>query len=74
MNADRTMLAAYDLLAAVTALTEILDQPVDEKGGIKVMWKHAAELIVTAQITARNFTKELDSQHIALESIKETTE
>lgn len=74
MSADRTMLAAYDLLDAVTALTEILDQPVDEKGGMKVMWKHAAELIVTAQITARNVMKELDSQLNALESIKEPIE
>lgn len=54
MTADKTMLAAYNLLDAVTALSEILDQPIDEKGNIKVKLTHASELIVSAQICARS--------------------
>lgn len=51
---DKTMLAAYSLLDAVTALSEILDQPIDEKGDIKVKLTYAAKLIVSTQLCARN--------------------
>lgn len=60
---DKTMLAAYNLLDAVTALSEIIDVPKDANGNVKVQWNHATELIVSAQLCARSV---IDKIHILM--------
>lgn len=61
---------AYDLLAAVTALAEILDQPIEKNGIIRVQYQFASEIIHAAQLAARTAAQEItglvdDTTHLS---------
>lgn len=51
---------AADLMFAALALVEIIDQPIDENGMIKVQYQFASKKIHVAQLTAKSAADELD--------------
>ncbi len=52
--------ASYDLLSASVSLSTILDQPVDERGVMKIKYDHASRLINELLISVNNAVGKLN--------------